>query len=549
MSPLLFGGLRPLWSRLFLDIISVIFLSFYLVSASSSTDSSKSNTINYNRRNLLLLCFVVVLNWRTAGLTKRWTLTFPLIPFLLLQGLRYIPQFQDSFWVGVCVTVLSAILLLFAVLLCILFPAVQPPPIKGKYKIGVIDLYLPIHTNVLNNNNNNSEASNSSSSEEEKVGHVTARIFYPTNEEAKGSSSISYLRRDVEHEFLRESILGTAPPPINRCHWFLDSWKLISVADKRNAKPLMQSDEKKKFPVVAFSHGLGGSAAIYSQQTRSLAANGYVVISIDHTDGSNPATKTKDGSMIFINRRILNLWNEGKKIEYVEKRREQTEWRARELAGAVVAMKSLNEHNIVELESMGISFVNRLDTKKGVHVMGHSFGGVTAFTVAFRRPDLIHSIIAHEPATDWTPNDVRRQIFPDTAVNSYNQKIRDGVLVDGPKEEYHGGTGGWGTAATTTNLTTNLNDIPALILFSYEWYKNGESGMVRLFELMQRNGFLGPQGEFGFIKAAHHIEFSDTCFLTPLWLGRACKFTGTRNPIDTSEEIASRTLAFLEKLD
>jgi enterochelin esterase-like enzyme len=52
--------------------------------------------------------------------------------------------------------------------------------------------------------------------------------------------------------------------------------------------------------------------------------------------------------------------------------------------------------------------------------MGHSFGGATALTLGFWRPDLIHAVIAHEPAIDWTPNDIRRQlVFPKEAVVDY----------------------------------------------------------------------------------------------------------------------------------
>jgi pimeloyl-ACP methyl ester carboxylesterase len=46
-----------------------------------------------------------------------------------------------------------------------------------------------------------------------------------------------------------------------------------------------------------------------------------------------------------------------------------------------------------------------------VSFMGHSFGGATALTAAKRRPDLIRSVIAHEPAVDWMPDDARLSLL------------------------------------------------------------------------------------------------------------------------------------------
>jgi platelet-activating factor acetylhydrolase len=323
-------------------------------------------------------------------------------------------------------------------------------------------------------------------------------------------------------------------------HWFLDNWNLITLDSKRNAKVLPACDNNnnnnnKKFPLIVFSHGLGGTGGLYSYQTRSLAAQGYVVVALDHTDGSAPVVQKLDGTILTLDNEANELWNSQNPLESVLVRRRQTEWRAMELEATALALKGLNQKNIPELESLGISFVDRLDVSRLV-AMGHSFGGATALTLGFRRPDLIHAVIAHEPAIDWTPNDIRRLVFPKEAVVEY-------------EPPYNGGTGGFGTdeRVSTTNVTT-YQDMPVLVLSSQEWWDRDGMGMCHLFSHMHKVGSMGQYGNFAVIRDAFHNEFSDMCLLTPLWLARALQVTGSRDPKETAQEIVHRSLAFLESI-
>jgi platelet-activating factor acetylhydrolase len=152
---------------------------------------------------------------------------------------------------------------------------------------------------------------------------------------------------------------------------------------KRNAKVLPACDnDNNKFPLLVFSHGLGGTGGLYSYQTRSLAAHGYVVVALDHTDGSAPVVQKLDGTILTLDNEANELWNSQNPLESVLVRRRQTEWRAKELAATTLALKGLNQNNIPESESLGISFVDRLDVSRLV-AMGHSFGGATALTLGF----------------------------------------------------------------------------------------------------------------------------------------------------------------------
>ncbi|KAF9268144.1 hypothetical protein L218DRAFT_892916 [Marasmius fiardii PR-910] len=75
-----------------------------------------------------------------------------------------------------------------------------------------------------------------------------------------------------------------------------------------------------QWPLVIFSHGLGGSRTAYSQVCSRIAASGRVVLAIEHRDGTNPACQTRswdaDGKCttkpIFYTRQADVSFDEGK---------------------------------------------------------------------------------------------------------------------------------------------------------------------------------------------------------------------------------------------
>lgn len=203
--------------------------------------------------------------------------------------------------------------------------------------------------------------------------------------------------------------------------------------------------------------------------------------------------------------------------------------RAQEVIAATIALQNLNKKNIATLELRGVSFVGLLDTTN-THLMGHSFGGATVLTAGYRRPDLIRSIVAHEPASDWAPNDIRRALFPET------------TMKESPIS-FVGGTGGWGEVEKPAAAT--VEDVPTLLLFSNEWYDN-KWGVTRVLEWMHQNGKM--RGDFAVIRQACHSEFTDLPMITNLSIGRSTGLTGQRNPVDTAVEIRDRTTAFLESI-
>ncbi|KAJ6598884.1 platelet-activating factor acetylhydrolase, isoform II-domain-containing protein [Mycena vulgaris] len=56
-----------------------------------------------------------------------------------------------------------------------------------------------------------------------------------------------------------------------------------------NARLRPPGDDRKQWPLVIFSHGLGGSRTAYSQLCCAMAASGRVVLAIEHRDGTAAA--------------------------------------------------------------------------------------------------------------------------------------------------------------------------------------------------------------------------------------------------------------------
>jgi len=68
----------------------------------------------------------------------------------------------------------------------------------------------------------------------------------------------------------------------------------ISIPVRKNATLLEPPTENKRWPVMVFSHGLGGSRNAYSQIAGSIASHGMIVIAPEHRDGSAPISYIRD---------------------------------------------------------------------------------------------------------------------------------------------------------------------------------------------------------------------------------------------------------------
>eukprot|EP01025_Chloroclados_australasicus_P034875 TRINITY_DN3560_c1_g1_i1.p1 TRINITY_DN3560_c1_g1~~TRINITY_DN3560_c1_g1_i1.p1 ORF type:complete len:498 (+),score=38.24 TRINITY_DN3560_c1_g1_i1:120-1613(+) len=129
--------------------------------------------------------------------------------------------------------------------------------------------------------------------------------------------------------------------------------------------------DDEKFPVIVFSHGLGGNRNAYSFFCSEMASYGYVVVAIEHADTSACMTKLagKRGKLYY----------DG--FGDAEKRHQRLRYRVGEMATAIKVLQIMNSEGeseylrLCDVKQKGM-FRGRLDLNK-IAAIGHSYGGAT----------------------------------------------------------------------------------------------------------------------------------------------------------------------------
>jgi len=277
-------------------------------------------------------------------------------------------------------------------------------------------------------------------------------------------------------------------------------------------------------PLAFYSHGLTGSSSLYSYQAISLASEGYLVMCMEHRDGSAFGTKKECGEVVKFDRSPSTMGEE----EEILYRRNQINIRANEIIVACRSLLALNDNDDDALKELGISFQSVLD-KRGVLACGHSMGAGTAVCVASRIPNLISGIIAHEPTLNWIPDDARKLFL------GRDPTYKGGTVVGYTmKEKYY-------VFDKLMNIIEkkkcSIHELPMLIVWSEEWYNKGWGESQRV-DKMFHDGFLGSKKTLSkvlTIKGAHHTFASDCGMLLPTWLARPLQITGPACPHESAE--------------
>jgi pimeloyl-ACP methyl ester carboxylesterase len=505
-----------------------------------------------------------------GNLTNRWPLTIPIIPMILLQALRqkFLPlTASPTGSLQACaISGFSAMFACVSAMLSILFPAVELPTITGPFNVGIVEFYLPVA--IPANNIKTKE-------------HLPVRILYPTNE-SNGGTGIPYLNELSAIDYCNQFMRIGAPPSLQKypLGWVLHAWRLTRLKVHPSA-PLAETESKHssasaslKFPVVVFSHGLMGHADTYSYQTVSLAAQGYIVLVLTHLDGSAPAVRKVDGTILKYDTSLSTLSG----IDYLQARRQQTEYRADEMIAATEALLALDCADPSRPVTFGDktipSFRQRLKHDQ-VFFMGHSYGGATALAAAHRCPELVRAVVAHDPALDWLPNATRRSLLDASRWLDLSD-----LRAKYAKNEFKSEDWTDNDARHTNTGKSSIHDLEMLILFSGEWREKRLMCPDIVIEMYNAHR-LGPNtkaieagnsvdkinagstsisetdkkstevfkrvnnSSVDVIESAHHIEFEDTSMMLPLWMSRMLGMTGTRNPCETAAEISHRTRVFL----
>ena len=140
----------------------------------------------------------------------------------------------------------------------------------------------------------------------------------------------------------------------------------LDVVNKNSIQNVPISKHKNNFPLIVFSHGLGGMRMQNTIQCEELASRGYVVVAMDHAFDAH-ATFFKDKTFADFRSGI-----EGKVTpqQFWEIRTPQLETRAADIS---FVLDQITNHKINGRND----FYQSIKTEN-VGVFGHSFGGATA---------------------------------------------------------------------------------------------------------------------------------------------------------------------------
>ena len=117
-----------------------------------------------------------------------------------------------------------------------------------------------------------------------------------------------------------------------------------------------------QFPVIIFSHGLGGNRTQNSANIESLASNGYIVFAIEHTFDAN-VTVFNDSTFFGFD---SHLDDDISKEEFYNVRIPQIKTRAEDISFLIDQLSIFKSNNF---------YMGKISNTNNIGVFGHSFGG------------------------------------------------------------------------------------------------------------------------------------------------------------------------------
>ena len=226
-----------------------------------------------------------------------------------------------------------------------LVPLNDTPKPNGRYGVGT-QVFTWIDQNRLE-----------TFTEEDDKRKLSIQLWYPAEMSGKdffpyldnADKRISYIAKRIEvPEFLVSGV------------------KYVDSHSEYNAKPILG-----EFPLIIFSHGLGGMKVQNTIQVEELVSNGYIVIAPDHTYDAN-----------------ITIFNDGSTAEFragYDESIEYTEQDFYDFRIPQINTRSLDLSFIMDkiesLQRVGGVWSN-IDMSK-IGVFGHSFGGGTAVVSSY----------------------------------------------------------------------------------------------------------------------------------------------------------------------
>jgi len=213
----------------------------------------------------------------------------------------------------------------------------------------------------------------------------------------------------------------------------------------------LSNSQTSSWPLVIFSHGLGGDTTTYSQLCTHLASTGKVVLAMEHRDGTCPVArlrseKTGEQSSLLYIRSDEVVWADsshvgGLKDPRLTFRAEQLEFRRREIYLAYSAFRRLvligDSGDLRTMDDSPIDWASwtggLVQCDEGVSLVGHSFGGATVFSILSelspKSEDVSHIPVSHSLVLDpWLEPLASPGPKPFTELHPESKKLKTMVI-------------------------------------------------------------------------------------------------------------------------
>ena len=251
-----------------------------------------------------------------------------------MQLIRQISLLISVFWLSGC-----------AALVSVLIPLENVAKPTGEYQVGTQVIHM------VDNDRSAWYGQESSNPRE-----IMVRVWYPAQPH-EGDQKAPYV--------YNEKLIGDmVSKGFGIPKYLMKNLSNINGNSWSEAQPV-----NEKFPVLIFSHGIGGLKTQNTTQMEEMASHGYVVFSCDHAYDA--------GVSIFPGDRIIfgktNIPDNLTKEEKWNMRRAQLDYRAADIQFLLDEMEREN--------FLSVALKNSLDLEH-IGVFGHSFGGGTSVVVA-----------------------------------------------------------------------------------------------------------------------------------------------------------------------
>lgn len=132
-------------------------------------------------------------------------------------------------------------------------------------------------------------------------GGPAAQIFFPAHEAGQG---VEVTRARKSYPYLRMPALAGIAEWSKKPLWML---KLLGIHKWQSpcsttALPTQVSQGKDSYPVILFSHGLGGNSDIHTCIAQLFCRRGFVVVVVEHECGAASYARTESGQVLHYNR-------------------------------------------------------------------------------------------------------------------------------------------------------------------------------------------------------------------------------------------------------